>query len=168
MDHQARPRLTSLHIGNAHFYLAKEMNFRSEHRIGSSFAPSFSCYQGVLSISYGQIPVIILNGACGVKPGSRAVFLNLLKIPERLASVEWWTVCPWAQLQCWKLLQQHSGSRGHQGRGPGYSLWCCLCSDLQPLVGWKGHPFSAHVSWAPWSYKLSPAPPLPGSLTSTP
>lgn len=148
MDHQARPCLTSLHIGNAHFYLTKEMNFCSEHRMGSSFQLSFSCYQEVLFTSYCQIPAIILNGApVELNQGAELCFLTFLKFlkDKQVLSDRQFALGLSSPVES----SFSSIPQGHQGRGPGYSLWCCLCSDLQPLVGWKGHPFSAPISWAP-------------------
>lgn len=136
MDRQARPRLTSLHIGNAHFSSAKEMNFCSKHGIGSSCALSFSCYQEVLSkfptakyqLLYWLEPVELNQGAelCFL------TFLKFLKDKQVLSDRR-------LPLGSALLLKAPSAALWPPRMGPRYSLWYCLCSDLQPLVGQKGH-----------------------------
>lgn len=159
MDHQAKPCLTSLHISNAHFYLAKEMNFCSKLRTGSSLHLSSPLPVIVKCYPFATAKYQLLYWMEPVELNQRAklfllTFLKCLKDKQVLTDTQF-------ALGLSSITETSFSSilHTHWGRGPGYLFCCCLCwLAATALVGCKSHSFSENGYWAPWSCKLSPTP----------
>lgn len=136
MDHQAKPCLTSLHISNAHFYLAKEMNFCSKLRTGSSLHSSSLLPVIVKCYPFATAKYQLLYWMEPVELNQRAklcllTFLKCLKDKQVLTDTQF-------ALGLSSITETSFSSilHTHWGRGPGYLFCCCLCSDLQPQHWW--------------------------------
>lgn len=132
MVHQARPRLTSLHIGNAYFYLAKEMNFCAKHRIGSSLQLSYPFPVIKEWYPFATAKYQLLYWMEPVELNQRAklcplTFLKFLKDKQVLTDMQ-------SALGLSFIIENSFSGipHTHQGRGSGYLLCCCICPDLQP------------------------------------